>query len=266
MIALIDADIVAYRVSAASEDTDEAICLLRCDKQMHDLLYLTESTGYKAFLTGDNNFRKDIYSEYKANRKDKPKPKYLQLCREFLCSDWNATVSDGCEADDLLGCAQTDNTVICSIDKDLLQIAGSHYNWVKNESYVQTVAGGIRFFYQQLLMGDKADNIPGVRGLGEVKAKRFLEGCETEQELFETCQGLYNDDALMDLYGKLLWIWRYEGDIWDADKVKTLWTGENQSGLEKDQVSCSTTQKVVETNLSTEHITRDQNGYPLLGL
>ena len=133
MIALVDGDIVAYRVAAASEDTDEEICILRCDKQMQDILYLLKAEQYKVFLSGSGNFRKTLYPEYKANRKDKPKPKHLQLLRTYLTEHWNAVLANGCEADDLLGVHQTDNTVICSIDKDLLQIPGTHYNWVRGE-------------------------------------------------------------------------------------------------------------------------------------
>lgn len=236
MIALVDGDIVAYRVAAASEDTDEEICILRCDKQMQDILYLLKAEQYKVFLSGSGNFRKTLYPEYKANRKDKPKPKHLQLLRTYLTEHWNAVLANGCEADDLLGVHQTDDTVICSIDKDLLQIPGTHYNWVKGEFYEQNWLGGIRHFYEQLLKGDRTDNIPGVDGIGEKKASRYLEGCETEQEMYETCLGLYEQDKeRMWLNGKLLWIWRKENDIWNPELLEQNWTGQDLSAPPKEQ-------------------------------
>ena len=144
--AIIDGDIVAYRCAAASEDTDLEICCLRADKLMQDIIFLCEASDYKCYLTGQDNFRKKIYPEYKANRKDKPKPKWLQETREFLIHQWFAQVSLGCEADDLLGVNQTDKTIICSIDKDLLQIPGRHFNWVKSEFFDQSEFGGIKHF------------------------------------------------------------------------------------------------------------------------
>ena len=245
--AIIDGDIVAYRCAAASEDTDLEICCLRADKLMQDIIFLCEASDYKCYLTGQDNFRKKIYPEYKANRKDKPKPQHLQALRTFLVENWSAIISDGCEADDKLGIAQIayymseedrahwknvggedgyisediyvndlipEETIICSIDKDLLQIPGRHFNWVKSEFYDQTEFGGIKHFYLQLLQGDRGDNIPGVDGIGPKKAERFLEGCETEQDLFDTCLELYKNDLdTMIRNGKLLWIWRKENDI-----------------------------------------------------
>lgn len=249
MIALIDADIVAYRVSAASEDTDENICILRCDKLMQDILYLTDASEYKAFLSGKGNFRYELYPEYKANRKDTIDPKYRQLCKDFLIKEWNAITVDGHEADDALGYSQTQDTIICSIDKDLLQIPGAHFNWVKNIHSEQTYLEGMRHFYEQLLKGDATDNIPGLQGIGEKKAKKHLQFCETEEEMYETCRGLYKDDDLMHLYGKLLWIWRKEGDIWQPPNFTT---GENQHKQEKEAELDSIMQMLEVINPSTE--------------
>lgn len=232
MIALLDGDIVAYRVAAASEDTDEEICILRCDKLVEDILYATSATDYKVFISGKDNFRKVLYPEYKANRKDKPLPKHLNLCKTYLIEHHNAIRAHGCEADDLLGINQTEDTVICSIDKDLLQVPGTHYNFVKSVFSEQTWLGGLRNFYQQLLQGDRSDNIPGVAGIGEKKAQRYLEGCETEQEMYETCLSHYPDAKdKMWIYGKLLWIWRKENDIWNPEELEKQWADEEAKQL-----------------------------------
>ncbi len=257
MIALVDGDIVAYRCSAASEDTDLEICCLRADKVMRDILFLTEADSYSCFLTGSNNFRKTIYPEYKANRKDKPKPKWLQDTRQFLIENWSAVVTEGCEADDALGINQTTNSTICSIDKDLLQIPGKHFNWVKSEFFEQNEIGGLRQFYLQLLQGDRGDNIPGLPGIGPKKAERYLEGCETEQDMFDHCLDLYKGDLeTMIRNGKLLWIWRTEGDIWNPTKL----IGNNQSKHEVEVKSNSTMLTEVEPNLFTELTDPEING------
>jgi 5'-3' exonuclease len=143
------------------------------------------------------------------------KPKWLSLCQEYLDKEWNAVRAHGCEVDDLLGMNQTDDTVICSIDKDMLMIPGKHYNFVREEHSIVTPEQGIRNFYEQLLKGDTVDGIPGVRGLGKVKAAKLLANCETEKEMFDVAREQYNDDTTMATYGKCLWIWRKQDDIWN---------------------------------------------------
>lgn len=260
--ALIDGDISAFRCAAVSEDTDEEICILRLDKQIRDILYSIDAGSYEIYLTGSNNFRKEIYPEYKANRKDKPLPKWLNACREYLVTNWNARVTDGCEADDILGCKQTEETVICSIDKDLLQIPGRHFNFVKMEEFFQTEFGGLKHFYEQLLKGDRSDNVPGVAGIGEKKASRLLEGCETEKEMFDICRSIYDNDKLMSVYGKCLWIWRTEGGIWDMEKLIGLYNSDSEA----EEPSGSTTPREEKISQSLEPTTQEQDGFPVVGM
>ena len=243
MIANIDGDIVAFRCAAASEDADLEIACLRADKLMQDIVYLSGAKSFNCYLTGRNNFRKEIYPEYKANRKDKPKPIHLQGIRDFLVDRWTAEVSEGCEADDLLGMNQSGSTICCSIDKDLLQLEGKHYNWVRAEFYDQSYIGGIKQFYLQLLQGDKGDNIPGIYGVGPKKAERYLEGVTDEQEMFDICLELYqHDHETMVRNGKLLWIWRTQGGTWDPTNLLI-----GNKNLEQGEVVPlhSTVQKVV---------------------
>lgn len=255
MEALIDGDILGFRCAASAEEEPEEVALLRLDRLVQEVLYVTSSDSYKIFLTGSDNFRKEIYPEYKANRKDKEPPKHLQACREYLVKQWNAKITDGCEADDMLGVEQTDNTVIVSIDKDLLQIEGKHYNFVKQEWYDVSEMGGIRHFYEQLLKGDRTDNVPGIAGIGEKKAQRLLEGCNTEEEMYEVCREQYQDDDLMMVYGKCLWIWRYEGDIWRG------LTGKKRSEQETEPMSDSTIPTEAGINQYMEPIIQEQNGF-----
>ena len=118
-IALIDADIPCYRAAAASENDPLDICLMRADKMMRNIIEETSATGYLAFLSGPNNFRKEIYPEYKANRKDVVRPRHLPSVRQFLVSEWNAIVTDGHEADDAIGVAQYQN-LLAQEEWDLL--------------------------------------------------------------------------------------------------------------------------------------------------
>jgi hypothetical protein len=231
---LIDADLVAFRCAASVEPHgEEEVALLRADKLMRDLLVNTDSESYIAFLTGANNFRKKVNTEYKANRKDKEPPRWLQACRGFLVSDWNAIISDGCEADDLLGIAQTEDTRIASLDKDLKMIPGNHFNWLHNEySYVSELEG-IKHFYKQMLIGDKSDNIFGVMGLGPVKASKYIDHLTDEQEMLDIVYHLYLEDAGRFLMNaQCLWIMQQEGETWLHRKTDLILPSQLQQEVE----------------------------------
>src|SRR5687768_11712302 len=101
--ALIDGDIVAYRCAAATENETEDIAKWQVSEMMNRILHETNALGYKCFLTGSDNFRYSIYPDYKANRRDMPRPRWLQHVRSHLVTTWNATVTDGIEADDAMG-------------------------------------------------------------------------------------------------------------------------------------------------------------------
>lgn len=193
---------------------------------MRELLEQTKADKYIAYLSTSSNFRKEVNPEYKANRTQEP-PRWLQQCKEFLLTEWNAKVKEFYEADDLLGMNQTDETIICSLDKDLKMIPGEHYSWeisgttakgvtwTKEAEFTKTTDfGGLYNFYVQMLVGDTTDNVIGVAGLGPVKSKKFLEGCETEQELFDLVYEKYNDPARFLMNGICLWICRKEGETW----------------------------------------------------
>ena len=221
MKALIDADIVAYRVACTLEDDDaEDFVYARAEDLIDNILVNTEATEYRLFLSGKNNFRYTIYPEYKAHR-PKEKPFWLEKCRQYLIATFNAEVVDGQEADDALGIAQTEDTIICSIDKDLLMIPGRHYNFVKDEFQEVTNDSGMRHFYMQCLTGDRSDNIKGIEQIGPKKAEKILTGCITEQELFNAVREAYSNDAEFLMNGRVLCIRRKENEDW-KERFDTL--------------------------------------------
>jgi DNA polymerase-1 len=216
MIALIDMDLVVYRCAASAESEHVDVAYSRMEDLLDNIIQKVHASSYRAFLTGKGNFRKDIYPEYKANRTQE-KPVHLQACREYACEKMNAEVTqDKLEADDYLGIYQTDSTTICSLDKDLLQIAGNHYqwaiagaNWEKPDNWIyQSELEGLRLFYEQCLKGDTSDNVKGVAGIGEAKAKKYLQDCKTEQEMLAVVLEKYphEDEFLMN--AQCLWVLR----------------------------------------------------------
>lgn len=224
MKALIDMDLVCYRSAASAENEEVGIAIHRMEELLDNILQKVQANSYKAFLTGSKNFRKKIYPEYKANRTS-PKPKWLQECREYAIANLGVEVAtENLEADDMLGIYQTADTIICSLDKDLLQIKGKHFQWsiqggpeekrwVKEDKFItQTELEGSRLFYEQCLKGDTSDNVKGVKGLGEAKAKKLLVGCETELEMLNICLDSYatEDEFLMN--AQCLYVLRKEND------------------------------------------------------
>ena len=224
MIALIDSDLVAYRCAATvTEDMEQGIAFYRMDVLVQQIIEATDATGTILYLTGKNNFRKKINPEYKANRKDTVPPVYLQECRQYLVDNHNAIISDGCEADDLLGINQTQDTIICSLDKDLRMIPGNHYNWTKVELDRVTKQDGLRHFYKQMLIGDKSDNIFGVDKIGPVKAAKLIDHLDDEQDMFEAVWAKYDEDAArFVMNANCLWIQRNLGEIWASQQALTL--------------------------------------------
>ena len=217
MLALIDGDILVYRIGFTTEDVDEGIMKARLRESINLILEAVEATEFKIYLTAENDptaFRKRIYPEYKANR-IQPKPKHYSAIRAYLQEHYDAEVCTELEADDALGIHQTgEHSVICSIDKDLKQIPGNHYNFVKLESSYVTVGQGLLHFYTQLLTGDSSDNIKGVWKCGPVKAANILAGAETEFQMFQAVRDAYNNDEEMLMNGRVLWIWKQPHDDW----------------------------------------------------
>jgi 5'-3' exonuclease len=221
MFALIDADIICYRIGFACETENEKITIARCAEFVEDLVMKPWVGDYQGFLTGSNNFRKDIAKTktYKGNRKQ-PRPKHYDIIREYLVKAWGCEVIEGQEADDAIGIKayefeDKEDFVIMSIDKDLDMIEGWHYNFVKDNKYFVEQFDAITNFYRQILTGDKVDNIPGLKGIGPEKADKILKDCSTEEELFEAVLKAYdgNIDYLTEM-GQLLWIRRKPNEIW----------------------------------------------------
>lgn len=214
MQALIDGDIVAYRAACTCEDDDsEDYVFSKVDDIIDKITFYTDSDEYRVFLTGNNNFRKAIYPEYKAHRPTE-KPFWLQAIREYLVKEYKAEVCEGQEADDAMGINQTEETIICTIDKDLLMIPGQHYNFVKDEFKTVTYLDGLKHFYMQCLQGDRSDNIKGIPGVGPKKAERILDGCVTEYDLFKAVRNAYGNDEEFLMNGRVLWIRRNENEDW----------------------------------------------------
>lgn len=225
-IAIIDGDLVAYRAAASCKEEDSLeIACIRAEKTIQQILEQTSSPDYWLFLSGSSNFRYNLYPAYKANRKDVQRPRWLQPVREFLVLEWQADITDGYEADDAIGIKATElsllpvKPIICSLDKDLRQLPGCHYNWVKETLDEIILHDAWINFYTQLLLGDKSDNIPGYDGLARIKPTKEIQKridhlltLKTEKEMLASVEENYTD--LLERNANLLYIWRKDPDKW----------------------------------------------------
>lgn len=213
-LALIDADILVYEAAyrcqqgiewepgevskyADFEDAidvfDAGIALIEhkagADKS---LLALTDGAREK-------NFRRSVWPTYKCHREAKPgssddgRPLLYQALRQYVRENYEVFQKPGIEGDDTLGILATADLewlpverVICSVDKDLDNVPGWHFNWRKPERLVYYIneREADRNFLLQTLMGDATDGYPGIPGIGPVKAERILNACESDFALY----------------------------------------------------------------------------------
>jgi len=139
-----------------------------------------------------------------------------------MINKFGAIVSEGEEADDLIAIEATrcgPNTVVASIDKDMLQIPCWHFNFNRKEWTQVSEWQGDLFFYTQILTGDAADNIKGLMGIGPKKAEKLLAACTSVDDLWEACVKAYDGDTVRIVENaRLLWLRRYEGQLWEPPK------------------------------------------------
>ena len=150
-------------------------------------------------------FRDEMYPEYKATRRETPNELLAQFpLMHELVEAMNITklCVPGVEADDVIGTlarlAERDGveTVIVSGDKDLLQLVsdlvtvydpskGDAGAWYKRAEVVERFGVGPDHVIDALaLTGDTADNVPGVRGIGEKTARTLLERFGSLENLY----------------------------------------------------------------------------------
>ena len=177
----------------------------RCENQLLHIqnylqsIFLEEITSVELFITTcSKSFRKELSSDYKANRK---RNKYVYMLRDHYKFN-DAHFSDTHEADDLIARRAKelgkDNYIVCSIDKDLKQIGGYYWSYYRtpernmdgtiilnehgNKSMVYkhdsvdyiTDEQANKFFWCQMLMGDSGDGIKGLHRVGEKTAEKIL--------------------------------------------------------------------------------------------
>lgn len=200
---LVDADYILYIEAIEAEQNGESFEEL-CDRVALRFKALRETynvSNLQFAITGSNVFRYEVDSNYKAKRHEREKPKYLSEIREWCKEFDNCLCVEELEADDICCAMKAQNPLItiASNDKDVLRgVAGRHYD-LYHKRWVETSEWDAAYFhYFQALAGDSGDGIVGIPKVGEVKAKKILEGITSEAQLYARCLAAYEQNGLKE--------------------------------------------------------------------
>jgi 5'-3' exonuclease len=221
-VALIDFDPIFFIIGHTHRDTDpndvmDKLAVKKAVDSMLDMIMtMTGSTDYVIALSDDKeNWRKIVYryAPYKGGRGEKPEfiAKWKPVIVEYLIENYQIHLEGRMEADDIVATAADrlrlsgHDYVVCSPDKDLLQIPGKHWNYVKAADALTVEITKEQAHYNlwlQVLTGDGTDNVAGVPGMGPVKGAKILKEVDPIEYL-TTVKGEYRK-YYGDYYGPII--------------------------------------------------------------
>lgn len=237
-LALVDGDVIVYNSGFASDAAAKAsgqeheplhYTLHGVNEKLDAIMRNTQSDDMRIYISHPVNEREFFFPEYKMNRDTTHKPFWYDEIKHHLFEKHGAVYSEvGDEADDALGIAQMaalaqdEETIICSIDKDLDMIPGLHYNFgpkrKANGVFDMSDPECLRLFYKQMFTGDTSDNIPGLYKRKQRKATASimagLDSLTTNRAMYEYVLSVYGEgeEDHLAMLGKLLYIKREPGE------------------------------------------------------
>lgn len=186
--ALIDADIVAYKVASTSQQSfdfngdgnaavsvDKKRARSEADRIVNEYADKIKATSIIICLTDpDANWRKQYEPSYKSNRKDSVAPRLLTYVKEYLSQEYQSFIRPRLEADDIMGILATHPTliegekIIVSEDKDMRTIPAKVYNPNYPKLGILDISklDADRFHMWQTIVGDTTDGYAGAKGVG----------------------------------------------------------------------------------------------------
>lgn len=233
-------EIESYEAKQKSAPINHVIYNLKMLYKKHIPSKLPSCDRFVGYITGDDNFRYQIYPDYKCSRTTALRPEHLNEMRKYCVETLGCKVINDIEADDAVAivCTQKHKqSVLIAVDKDLLQVPGYHFNPVKEEKLVITPEEGTKFLFQQVIAGDPTDDIPGIAGMGMKKAAKALEGCNSAEMMYNRALEIYQEHGLCedDLWrtGCMVYMLRSKDDSWDnyVERIHSSLTPEEEQLL-----------------------------------
>jgi len=221
MILLVDADSLifasCYKKREHKDDerfyTDIEDCKAKFDEQFMSIVNKLEDMynveRVITFSGSKGNFRKLITPVYKANRKKQELPPLLNEMHQFVKDEYDSVWGYGIETDDIVARywyelsneVGRDNVMIVSIDKDYKQFPCLIYNYHYKHKVVLDISEdeALYNFYEQMIIGDTADNVNYFKGKGKKYAEKYLADCNTKyqytRKMLELFQEKYKGKA-----------------------------------------------------------------------
>ncbi len=168
-------------------------------------------TDYLVFALdakGDT-FRNEIYDQYKAHRPDVPEDllKQLPIAIEWIEKmGFQTAMKTGFEADDIIASIAHDarekdlEVRIVSHDKDLYQLIDDNKIYLfdpikksivnEDKCFEKYGVRPSQFIDYQSLLGDSADNVPGVKGVGAKTAEALIKEYGSLDKIYENLENI----------------------------------------------------------------------------
>jgi hypothetical protein len=179
-------------------------------KELTDILSPLETLNTKLVVFGKSlnveryNFRNIINPQYKADRKEVRTPvglgllydKFYRCNKVIQCEAYEET--DDCIVRHYNKAKDSNFSVeIVSVDKDFIAVGD-----LVHPLTLEVREHDPLFWYQQCILGDGADNIKGIKGMGQVACNKLFEGIKTKEEAEAVLLETYAKKKLdvMDLY------------------------------------------------------------------
>ena len=198
MILLFDIDSLLYSSCYNVDSPEETMFKFdeNFQKIVNDLEEFYEIEEVIPFGLSKNNFRKYITKSYKANRSSE-KPQYFDILCNYVKKYYEPEIANGMETDDLVAIYREkigeENCIIVSIDKDYLQFSGRVYNYKSRNFITLSKQDALYNFYEQMIVGDQADNVNFCVGYGKAYARKLFEGVSTEFGYRKKVLGLFKE-------------------------------------------------------------------------
>ena len=204
MVLLIDADSLIFASCYRSKENpgdypyydDLEDAKIKFDHQLmkivNDLEEQFEVDKIITFNGSKGNFRKLLTKNYKANRKKQELPPLLHPMHKYVKEQYNSKFGFGIETDDLVARywyalsneIGRDNVMIVSIDKDYKQFPCLMYNYHYKHKTILNISEqqALYNFYEQMIVGDTADNVNYFKGKGKKFAENYYKECKTKYQ------------------------------------------------------------------------------------
>lgn len=245
----VDGDGLAY-YCAGKDGTSVADAKARVDNKIKAMKAAARAEQVIIFLTGSGGHKGHRYAiarvkPYQGQRVNSRRPANWPHLRSYLDAHPiypSLSVFDR-EADDVFGqygSADPENFVTGTQDKDMQMVPGWHLDWESHRLFYLAPDQfevtwnddlyGEKFFWYQMLVGDSADNIPGLPWMvtakgskarvGDVTATKLLAHCHDRESCFEAVAAAYRSFYKERWYvemaeqGCLLWMRRKPSADW----------------------------------------------------